>query len=109
MSEQPKTALRAYMVSLLWENGVGHLGAYIAAKAHEATAMAATTVLIKGVEQPEGVVLPDGRLATIMAHEMPLEWLRWAVLSIERGEPQNGEVLHLVRPAAVEPEPGPAA
>lgn len=93
--------MHAYIVSLTWEGGIGSVQPLVAATPAHAGAIAVANSL----RQPDA---PTGPLVGVMHTEVPLEWLRWAIRSIESGSTEAPAPLTLVPRAEPQPDP-PAA
>jgi hypothetical protein len=99
MSEIQKPALHAYLVALQWSDGLGSTNAYLGVRPEEASAAAVVQSMRTAPPSDER------QLTAVMVHELPIEWLRWAVASIERGAPASASVVSLVQPRIAMPWP----
>lgn len=89
--------MHAYIVSLTWEGGIGSVQPLVAATPAHAGAIAVANSL----RQSDA---PTGPLVGVMHTEIPLEWLRWAIRSIESGSTEAAPILTLVpKTPALEP------
>jgi hypothetical protein len=80
--------LHAYVVGMQWSGGSGSLVRIIAHQPEQATAMA-------GVVAMRSDPRPEGDLVAVMVNEIPLDWLRWAVRSIEAGKVESASIVQL--------------
>jgi hypothetical protein len=83
--------LHAYVVGMQWSDGGGSMVRIVGHRPEQACAMAA---VVATRNDPK----PEGDLIAVMVTELPLDWLRWAVRSIEEGKVEEAPVVKLVKP-----------
>ncbi len=105
MPVAPNQPIHAYVVTLVYGPGAGpiHVGTAFAANQQEATAMVSDTFW-----RERDALRTFGPLCGVAVIELPAEWLRAALNAVEIGKPA-GDILTLVRPAAEDDGPDPAA